>query len=164
MRKVTFYLLPACPPADALAVQEALVCDLAGSLWRQDHRLLIACENQVQAYRLDEALWQRPLHRFVPHALAGENLRNKAPIEIHWPEQPLSSGRTLLIALLPHWVEFSSRFTQVIDFVPNEQALKQLARQRYHAYRQAGFQLTTAEPPPSLTDDDHGKNIQPPSD
>lgn len=164
MRKVTFYLLQACQPADALAVQEALVCDLACSLWRQDQRLLIACENQVQAYRLDEALWQRPLHRFVPHALAGENLRNEAPIEIHWPAQPLRFGRTLLITLLPHWVAFSSRFTQVIDFVPPDHELKQLARQRYQAYRKAGFQLTTVEQPPALTDDDHGKNIQPSSD
>ena len=76
MRKVTFYLLQACQPVEGLTVQEALVCDLAGSLWRQDQHLLIACESQEQAHRLDEALWQRPLHRFVPHALAGENLRN----------------------------------------------------------------------------------------
>lgn len=144
-------------------MQEALVCDLAGSLWRQDQRLLIACENQAQAHRLDEALWQRPPHRFVPHALAGENLRNEAPIEIHWPEQPLRSSRTLLISLLPHWAEFASRFTQVIDFVPHDHELKQLARQRYQAYRQAGFQLTMVEQPPFLTDDDHGKNLQPTS-
>jgi DNA polymerase-3 subunit chi len=164
MPVVTFYLLHPSQSADGLAVQEALVCDLAGSLWSQDQRVLIACESQEQAHRLDEALWQRPLHRFVPHALAGENFCHSAPIEIYWPTQPFRSGRTLLISLMPYWVEFASRFTRVIDFVPPDPELKQLARQRYQAYRQAGFQLTTAEPPPSLTDDDHGKNLQPTND
>jgi DNA polymerase IIIc chi subunit len=34
--------------------------------------VLIACEDEQQAIRLDEALWARPPESFVPHNLAGE--------------------------------------------------------------------------------------------
>jgi len=43
--------------------------------------------------------------------------------------------------------DFASAFHEVIDFVPHEDDLKQLARDRYKAYRSVGFQLTTATPP-----------------
>jgi len=39
----------------------------------------------------------------------------------------------------------------VIDFVPYEESLKQLARDRYKAYRSVGFQLNTATPPSPQT-------------
>ncbi|XNM63724.1 DNA polymerase III subunit chi [Escherichia coli] len=48
-------------------------------------RVLIACEDEQQAIRLDEALWTRPPESFVPHNLAGEGPRGGAPVEIAWP-------------------------------------------------------------------------------
>lgn len=42
----------------------------------------------------------------------------------------------------------------MIDFVPYEDSLKQLARERYKAYRMAGFNLNTATR-------NNGKDIQP---
>ncbi|HEJ9524215.1 TPA: DNA polymerase III subunit chi, partial [Proteus mirabilis] len=36
---------------------------------------------------------------------------------------------------------------EVIDFVPIDEQLKQLARERYKIYRSVGFTLTMATPP-----------------
>ncbi|EAS75955.1 DNA polymerase III subunit chi [Vibrio alginolyticus 12G01] len=40
---------------------------------------------------------------------------------------------------------FANKFAQVVDFVPCEEKAKQLARERYKIYRQAGYQLQTIE-------------------
>lgn len=154
MKTVTFYLLttpeleqPDATDTASLEASEALACDLAARHWREAKRVLIACVSEQQAICLDEALWRRPLHSFVPHNLAGEGPRGGAPVELCWPEKRGNSPRDILISLLPDIASFASAFTEVIDFVPYEESRKQQARERYKAYRLAGFQLTTATVP-----------------
>jgi len=126
---------------------EALACELAAKYWRLGKRVLIACENLQQAERLDEALWQRSPEQFVPHNLAGEGPKQGAPIELAWPERRGRSPHHLLINLLPQIADFVTVFQEVIDFVPYEEHLKQLARERYKSYRRVGFHLSTATLP-----------------
>lgn len=147
MKNATFYLLDQHATSDGLTTVERLACDLAAGKWREGKRVLIACEDDAQALRLDEALWARDPDAFVPHNLAGEGPRYGAPVEICWPQRRGNAPRDLLISLLPSCADFASAFHEVIDFVPDEDALKQLARDRYKAYRSVGFQLTTATPP-----------------
>ncbi|MGL5345106.1 MAG: DNA polymerase III subunit chi [Plesiomonas sp.] len=146
MKQATFYLLHAPAPVDApsnLTSHELLACQLAADAWRSGLRVLLACASQQNAFRLDEALWQFDPQQFVPHNLAGEGPHYGSPVEIAWPEKRNASRRDLLISLLPQVADFASAFTQVVDFVPYDETLKQLARERYKAYRQAGFQLAT---------------------
>lgn len=147
MKNAIFYLLDQHAISDVLTGVERLACDLAADKWRQGKRVLIACEENAQAIRLDEALWARDPHAFVPHNLAGEGPRYGAPVELCWPQRRGNAARDLLISLLPACADFASAFHEVIDFVPYEDALKQLARDRYKAYLSVGFQLTTASPP-----------------
>ncbi|KAA8999329.1 DNA polymerase III subunit chi [Affinibrenneria salicis] len=147
MKNATFYLLEHNTPEGELSACEALSCDLAAGAWRAGKRVLIACEDEQQAFRLDDALWQRPPDAFVPHNLAGEGPRQGAPVELAWPGRRGSATRDVLISLLPAFADFATAFHEVIDFVPCEDSLKQLARDRYKAYRSVGFQLTTATPP-----------------
>lgn len=149
MNQVTFYLLENDLPGDQLSPHEALACQLAAERWRAGKRVLIACDSLEQAERLDEALWQREPDAFVPHNLAGEGPRFGAPVELCWPEKRSNSQRDLLISLLPQFADFATAFHEVIDFVPYDDNLKQLARDRYKAYRSVGFHLTTATPPTS---------------
>jgi DNA polymerase-3 subunit chi len=72
MKNATFYLLDNEDTVDGLSAVEQLVCDIAAERWRNGKRVLIACEDEQQAIRLDEALWSRPPESFVPHNLAGE--------------------------------------------------------------------------------------------
>ncbi|MCR3755568.1 MAG: DNA polymerase III subunit chi [Sodalis sp. Psp] len=147
MKNATFYLLDQHAIRDGLTSVEHLACDLATSKWREGKRVLIACENDIQAIKLDEALWVRDPHSFVPHNLSGEGPRYGAPVEICWPKRRGNAPRDLLISLLPASADFAAVFHEVIDFVPAEDTLKQLARDRYKAYRSVGFQLTTAMSP-----------------
>ncbi|MGP4883628.1 DNA polymerase III subunit chi, partial [Klebsiella pneumoniae] len=74
----------------------------------------------------------------------GEGPRGGAPVEIAWPQKRNSSPRDILISLRLNFADFATAFAEVIDFVPYEDNLKQLARERYKAYRMAGFNLNTA--------------------
>lgn len=150
MKTVTFYLLTDVTSQGDLSPPEALACELAASQWRNGKRVLIACESESQAILLDEALWQRPPHSFVPHNLSGEGPRSGAPVELCWPQKRGNSPRDTLISLLPQITSFASTFHEVIDFVPGDAFRKQQARERYKAYRVAGFQLNTATPPQPL--------------
>ncbi len=150
MKNATFYLLETDAPVDGLSALEALVCDLAATQWRAGKRVLVACEDEAQAQRLDEALWQRPASSFVPHNLAGEGPGYGAPVELAWPQRRGNAPRDVLISLLPQFADFATAFYEVIDFVPYEASLKQLARDRYKAYRSVGFHLNTAPPPPTI--------------
>lgn len=147
MKQVTFYLLEQDRPTGTLSTHEAVACVIAAERWRSDKRLLIACESQAQARRLDEALWQREPYTFVPHNLAGEGPNSGAPVELCWPGKRGNTTRDLLITLQPQFADFATAFHQVEDFVPYEDTLKQLARDRYKAYRSVGFHLITAMPP-----------------
>ena len=56
MKNATFYVLETDATSDGLSAVEALVCNLAETRWRAGKRVLIACEDEQQAMRLDEAL------------------------------------------------------------------------------------------------------------
>lgn len=147
MKNATFYLLESDTIADGASAIEMLTCELADAQWRNGKRVLIACVDEQQAIRLDEALWQRPPDAFVPHNLAGEGPHYGAPIELCWPQRRGNAPRDILISLLPVCADFATTFHEVIDFVPYEESQKQLARERYKAYRRVGFHLNTATPP-----------------
>ena len=119
-------------------------CDIAAERWRSGKRVLIACEDEQQAIRLDEALWARPAESFVPHNLAGERSARRRAGGDRLAAKRNSSPRDILISLRLNFADFATAFTEVIDFVPYEDSLKQLARERYKAYRMAGFNLNTA--------------------
>ncbi|KLU17671.1 DNA polymerase III subunit chi, partial [Proteus mirabilis] len=108
---------------------------------------LLVCDSQPQAELLDEALWAREPHQFVPHNLAGEGPHYGAPVELCWPGKRGNAPRDLLINLQSQFADFATAFHEVIDFVPIDEQLKQLARERYKIYRSVGFTLTMATPP-----------------
>uniref|UniRef100_A0A3B0M056 DNA polymerase III subunit chi n=1 Tax=Arsenophonus endosymbiont of Trialeurodes vaporariorum TaxID=235567 RepID=A0A3B0M056_9GAMM len=147
MKKATFYLISQLSSQAELESHEWLACQLAAENWRMGKRVLIACEDQIQAEKLDEILWQREPYQFVPHNLAGEGPRYGAPVELCWPTKRGSSARDILINLQSTFANFATAFHEVIDFVPIDENLKQLARERYETYRSMGFNLIMAPPP-----------------
>ena len=154
MKTATFYIIEQSTPSDettsaGLTVIERLACRLAAESWRSGKRILVACDNQQQAEKLDEALWQREPHQFVPHNLAGEGPRQGTPIELCWPGKRSNIARALLINLQSQFADFATAFHEVIDFVPYDETEKQLARERYKTYRNIGFNLTT-QPAPTV--------------
>lgn len=146
MKQVKFYLLSqAQSPNSTLSSEENLACDLAAAAWREGKRVLIACETEQQANRLDEALWAREPDEFVPHNLSGESTTYPTPVEISWVGKRNTQRRDLLISLQTQLPDFINIFTQIIDFVPIDEIQKAQSRERYKQYRQLGWQLGTEQ-------------------
>ena len=142
MKQATFYLLPSPEQPEALL---ALVCQLATARYRQGQSLFLYADSQEQAWQLDEALWQQDPDSFVPHGLSDEPTGHLAPVEIGFTAP--RRNRQVLINLGKEAPPFAGRFTEVVDFVPTDETLKQLARERYKHYRAAGFTLQTLPAP-----------------
>lgn len=141
VKQAQFYLIETTQPQGALSSVETLACDVAAQLWRAGKRILLACETEEQALRLDEALWQRDPSEFVPHNLSGEVTNFATPIEISWLGKRNAQRRDVLISLQTNVPEFAQSFNHVIDFVPAEEEQKVQARERYKIYRQLGFEM-----------------------
>lgn len=137
-----FYLLPSDNLNDIeFSFKEKLVCFLTKKQWRLGKRVLITCEDKVQANRIDEALWRFDQNSFLPHDLFGKNIDN-IPIVICWSEcHYVNSTRDLLINLMKKHMSFFFNFKEIIDFVPTDSVLKQWARFRYKSYKEIGFNL-----------------------
>jgi DNA polymerase-3 subunit chi len=140
MAKVSFYLLDETSTTEAK--QLSLACLVAARCFRNKQKCVVFCQDKQQAEQFDELLWQLPTDSFVPHNLAGEGPPGGAPVEIHW-QAPQHFSRAVLINLAELMPEFHSHFKQIYDFVPAEENLKLLARERYKHYRAAGHQLDT---------------------
>ncbi|AWX13237.1 DNA polymerase III subunit chi [Mergibacter septicus] len=145
-KQALFYLLQQNNTLNQLTADEALACDLAAQAWRLGKKVLLACEDEQQAFRLDDALWQRHPDQFVPHNLSGE-LTGYAgtPVEICWVGKRNSQQRDILINLQQTVPDFVYLFHQVIDFVASDEQKKILARERYKQYRALGFEMKTEQ-------------------
>ena len=147
MKTATFFLLPTTTQSDA-DVQLALACRLATERYRLGQSLFLCVESQEQGWQLDEMLWQQDPDSFVPHSLSEEPTAHQASVEIGTglPRR----NRQLLINLSQQAPAFAGRFAEVVDFVPTDDSLKQLARERYKQYRAVGFTLQTQAVPPAF--------------
>lgn len=143
MKEALFYLLQNDKAGSELLEREQMACDLAADAWRLKKRVIIVCEDQQQAFKIDEALWKRDAQEFVPHNLTGENDSYGTPIEISWLEQLSRKRADILISLTLDVAPNARNFSQVIDFVPADEKLKIAARTRYKHYHSLGFELKT---------------------
>ncbi|PSB89630.1 DNA polymerase III subunit chi [Photobacterium damselae subsp. damselae] len=144
MTHATFYIIDEQNQAEDPLFQLHFACQQAVMSYRQGYRIYLLAEDKNQAEQIDEYLWQQEPDNFVPHNLLGEGPRGGAPVEIGWGQLRHSGRRNVLINLAKNAPNFAVTFVQVVDFVPCDEKLKQLARERYKIYRLAGIQLTTA--------------------
>ena len=98
--------------------------------WTTD--LFILTEDERMAHLLNEWLWAFDAKRFIPHRIAEEKGLAQ-DVLIHW--QLPEAHYDVLINLQKTAPKFAQSPQQVIDFVPADEAGKQLARVRYREYQ-----------------------------
>jgi DNA polymerase-3 subunit chi len=141
--QVMFYLLPAADKTDASEINASSAlyhaCLQASYFYRQNQRVFIYTQDQISAEQVDEMLWAFDSDSFVPHNLSGEGPKQGAAVEIS--HNAPRGRRPVLINLTNTVPDFANQFQLIVDFVPNDETLKQLARERFKACRQRGFQV-----------------------
>ncbi len=149
MPNALFYLMQANDNSSAQSAQSSqdavyyLACQIAQQAFTAQQLVYIHCNDQQQAYTIDETLWQFEPTAFVPHNLKGEGPTGGAPVEIGFDTLGPNKKRQLLINLADQAPQFAVNFDQIIDFVAHDTTKKAIARERYRQYRDLGIALTT---------------------
>ena len=132
----------------AESVEKKRVCDwalaIATKKFRAKRGVFIQAASQEEAEGLDENLWVREPDSFVPHRLVSESPQQFAPVVIGFePHQGMRSDTYINLAFDAQQIpENFHQYREIIDFVSEEEDLKEIARARFRAYRQAGCQLS----------------------
>jgi DNA polymerase-3 subunit chi len=143
MPTATFYIIQPDSPQDTEQGFQAYVLFLLRHFAGQGARLYLNAGSKQEAELWDELLWQQPAEQFMPHHLVGEGPRNGTQIEVGYSALKPAWNRQIIINLAKDETNFAHTSAQVVDFVPCDEKTRQLARERYKIYRQAGFQMQT---------------------
>lgn len=141
MAQAIFYVLDGLDEAQQLQ----FFCQQITQRWREMRSVRVYCASQQQAEQLDEALWQQPADAFVPHNLVGEGPPQGAPVELCWPEATAPARRPAVVFNLMNAIAPVGGARLIIDRVPSADADRQLARERYKAYREQRIELATQQ-------------------
>lgn len=145
MQTATFYIVPSDSPQVNEVSFTHYVLFLVQHFAKQGAKLYLNCNDKAHAERIAEVFWQVEPTEFIAHNLVGEGPKHSTSIEIGHQGVKPNWNRQLIINLADNHTTFANAFDQVIDFVPDEEKAKQLARERYKIYRQAGYQLQIIE-------------------
>ncbi|URJ29758.1 DNA polymerase III subunit chi [Blochmannia endosymbiont of Camponotus sp.] len=148
MKHGTFYLIPQeFKQQTEFSYIEKFICTLISIQWRSGKNILVACENEHQAIKIDEILWTFDQNTFLPHNLFGKTIHT-APVVIYWRQCCYNNNpKDLLINLMKQNMDFFFNFNEIIDFVPVTDILKKCARHRYQSYKKNGFKLNVINIP-----------------
>jgi DNA polymerase-3 subunit chi len=116
------------------------LCRLAEQFFAEGKRVLITVQDENQGITLDRFMWVWDKGSFIPHAYDNGSVDClDEPIVITSGEENPNAAAVLIMGK-PCSLKFSRRFEQVVDFAETyDTALAEQARQRFAAYRNAGF-------------------------
>jgi DNA polymerase-3 subunit chi len=134
--RVDFYLLTDPEPAAFWL----LTCRLIEKAYCRGHRVFVLCQNQQDAFHLDELLWTYKDDSFIPHNLQGEGPEPPPPVQIGFQGEPRGFN-DILITLTDSIPVFYPRFKRVIELIAASEEAKILSRQHYRDYRAHGCEL-----------------------
>jgi DNA polymerase-3 subunit chi len=138
MPKIDFYLLEETREVD----RDRFACRLIEKVYKQNRRIFIYVSNEQAANALDELLWTYRDDSFLPHHIQGEGPNPPPPIQIGFNTPP-AGERDILLNLSNSVPEFFTRFSRVLEIVPNDPTAKEILRKLYREYRAKGFEITT---------------------
>ncbi|HEX9777655.1 MAG TPA: DNA polymerase III subunit chi [Geopsychrobacteraceae bacterium] len=116
------------------------LCRLAEQFFAEGKRVLITVQDENQGITLDRFMWVWDKGSFIPHAYDNGSVDClDEPIVITSGEENPNAAAVLIMGK-PCSLKFARRFEQVVDFAETyDTALAEQARQRFAAYRNAGF-------------------------
>jgi DNA polymerase-3 subunit chi len=128
-----------------LADKVEYACRLLRKAWRQRQRVAVTADAATLA-RLDSALWTFEAQGFVPHARLSRG-ESPAPRLARTPiwlvdDGVRAPGCEVLVNLGPAQAADAGAYARVIELVGASDADRQAGRQRWNAYKAAGWSVT----------------------
>ena len=126
MSKISFYLFEQSPER-----QVQSTCRLCRKILRKPAKIWLYCPDSALQQELDDLLWTFDAQSFLTHGI--DDLQSPICISANLPDQP-------------EWIVFNfhqealaeaQRFSHIIEIIENNEAAKQIGRQKYKSYRQS---------------------------
>lgn len=136
---VDFYLIKAIGTEQIFHA----ACQLAEQVYRQQRTVYLYVESEDSQKALDSLLWSFRDDSFLPHQLWLGETSGTAPVLLGCPKSPAPPTADILINLINTVPDFYAQFSKVLELIPEEPTLRQLARERYRYYKSAGCELAT---------------------
>lgn len=124
-----------------------LVCKWTLRCYEQGRTVAIRIGDEPDAQQLDKLLWTFADQAFVPHLLARKSTEPVLePVLIYLPGEAVGAADVLFEAASgPPFDEFE-RFTYIYDFAEvYDEELRHISRERYSAYKEAGYRMRYVE-------------------
>ena len=134
--KVDFYILNTASYEERLT----FTCKLIESIYQQNHKLFVFCQEKSRAELLDENLWTFKDTSFIPHHLQNEGPTPPAPIQIGL-EAPSKYYRDILLNETCTIPPFYSQFNRIIEIIHDDEEVKIKGRERYRNYQSNGLTI-----------------------
>lgn len=109
-----------------------------------DCRVLLFSRDADRLARLDTALWTFSALDFVPHVATDSPLADRTPVLLTGSLDGVSPACPVLVNLdddvPPALASLNGRFDRLIEIVSRDDDDRRRARERFRAYRDAGFE------------------------
>lgn len=112
-------------------------CQLAQKAYDANNSVLLQFENEAQARACDTLLWTLHPESFIPHNVVANTT---SQIMIH----PANSGQPeVLLNVQLDTPAQDTHWQRILQIIPNDEALKQSARDHYRHYQKLGYTINT---------------------
>ena len=141
MTQVDFYILG----EDSAGTLLNAACRIAEKAMKQQQRIYVNAQSEVQARNLDDLLWTFSQGSFVPHRLveAGDAQDATEPVLVGFGDDPKDENWQLIINLADAVPKFFSRYERMIEIVDANLERRTQGRERYRFYKERGYQPNT---------------------
>jgi DNA polymerase-3 subunit chi len=117
-----------------------MLCTLAGKALARKMRLLVLTPDAEATEQTGRMLWMQPAIGFLPHCRSSHRLAAVTPIIVDHVAEPIVHEQ-ILVNLQAQCPAVFSRFERVIEIVTDDDADRELARERYRFYRDRGYEI-----------------------
>ncbi len=139
MPEVIFYVLA----TESAIERQHFACKLIEKIYRDKKFCYVLTDSPQQSQQMDDFLWTFRAGSFVPHRLfqgeaamqCNEILIDGEPIPENW--------LSIVINLSSQPPQQFARCDKIVEILDSSEHSRQLGRQRYRFYRQAGLEITT---------------------
>jgi DNA polymerase III subunit chi len=139
MAEVSFYILP----SESLQDRYLFACKLIEKVYRSGSVCYVLTDSIEQSRHLDDLLWTFRAGSFIPHQIYTGELPDIEHVILISSLNAPGNWQKAVINLSSHCPEKFDKIERILEILDNNEATKELGRNRYRQYQQSGINIST---------------------
>ncbi len=139
MAEVSFYILP----SESAQERYEFACKLIEKAYRSGCFCYVLTDNAEQSQKIDDLLWTFRAGSFIPHQIYTGELPNIEKVILIGSVNAPENWQKTVINLSSYCPEEFDKIERILEILDNNEATKELGRNRYRQYQQSGVNITT---------------------